>query len=148
MNSLAMLPSTLYYMILAPRNPSPRNSTMIAADASRLFLLHRRRLPLCLAYVTENLFTVFAQHLNIVRLLSLDRRETPLSTPAELPSRASRARIGRNHAPRRSRNRSAPNPETAISSAEIHNIPLKDLETGEIEVVDPEEEELDEKHRE
>ncbi len=38
----------------------------------------------------------------------------------------------------------APNPETDIDSAEIHNIPLKDLETGEIEVVDPEEEELDE----
>jgi hypothetical protein len=38
----------------------------------------------------------------------------------------------------------APNPETDIDSDEIHNIPLKDLETGEIEVVDPEEEELDE----
>ena len=38
----------------------------------------------------------------------------------------------------------APNAETDIDSAEIHNIPLKDLETGEMEVVDPEEEELDE----
>ena len=38
----------------------------------------------------------------------------------------------------------APNPETDIDSAEIHDIPLKDLETGEEEVLDPEEEELDE----
>ena len=37
----------------------------------------------------------------------------------------------------------APNPETDIDSAEIHDIPLKDLETGEEEVLDPEEEELD-----
>jgi hypothetical protein len=43
-----------------------------------------------------------------------------------------------------SRNPLVPNPETDIDNAEIHNIPLKDLETGEIEVVDPEEEELDE----
>jgi hypothetical protein len=42
-----------------------------------------------------------------------------------------------------SRNPLAPNPETDIDSDEIHNIPLKDLETGEIEVVDPEEEEFD-----
>ena len=38
-------------------------------------------------------------------------------------------------------NRLAPNPETDIDSAEIHDIPLKDLETGEIELVDPGEEE-------
>jgi hypothetical protein len=39
----------------------------------------------------------------------------------------------------------APNPETDIDSAEIHDIPLKDLETGEIELVDPDdEEEVDE----
>lgn len=38
----------------------------------------------------------------------------------------------------------APNAETDIDSAEIHDIPRKDLETGEIEVFDPEEEELDE----
>ena len=38
----------------------------------------------------------------------------------------------------------APNAETDIDSAEIHDIPLEDLETGEIEVFDPEEEELDE----
>src|SRR5450631_2360374 len=43
-----------------------------------------------------------------------------------------------------SNNPLAPNPETDIDSAEIHNIPLKDIETGEIEEVDPEEEELDE----
>jgi hypothetical protein len=43
-----------------------------------------------------------------------------------------------------SNNPLAPNAETDIDSAEIHNIPLKDLETGEIEEVDPEEEELDE----
>jgi hypothetical protein len=42
-----------------------------------------------------------------------------------------------------SRNPLAPNPETDIDSDEIHNIPLKDLETGEIELVDPEEEEFD-----
>jgi hypothetical protein len=35
----------------------------------------------------------------------------------------------------------APPPATDIDSDEIHNNPLKDLETGEIEVVDPEEEE-------
>jgi hypothetical protein len=40
----------------------------------------------------------------------------------------------------------APDPETDIDSAEIHDIPLRDLETGEeAEVLDPEEEEeLDE----
>ena len=38
----------------------------------------------------------------------------------------------------------APNAETDIDSEEIHDIPRKDLETGEIEVFDPEEEELDE----
>jgi hypothetical protein len=39
----------------------------------------------------------------------------------------------------------APDAETDIDSAEIHDIPLKDLETGEMELVDPdEEEELDE----
>lgn len=36
----------------------------------------------------------------------------------------------------------ADNPETDIDSPEIHNIPLMDLETG--EVTDPEEDELDE----
>jgi hypothetical protein len=35
----------------------------------------------------------------------------------------------------------APNPETDIDSAEIHDIPLRDLETGEEEELDPEEEE-------
>jgi hypothetical protein len=35
----------------------------------------------------------------------------------------------------------APNPETDIDSTEIHDIPLKDLDTREIEVVDPDEEE-------
>jgi hypothetical protein len=43
-----------------------------------------------------------------------------------------------------SNNPLAPNTETDIDSAEIHDIPLKDLETGEVEVLDPEEEELDE----
>jgi hypothetical protein len=44
-----------------------------------------------------------------------------------------------------SRNPLAPNAETDIDSAEIHDIPLKDLETGEIDILDPdEEEELDE----
>ena len=38
----------------------------------------------------------------------------------------------------------APDAETGIDSAEIHAIPRKDLETGEVEVLDPEEEELDE----
>jgi hypothetical protein len=38
----------------------------------------------------------------------------------------------------------APDAETDIDSAEIHDIPRKDLETGEVEVLDPEEEELDE----
>jgi hypothetical protein len=39
----------------------------------------------------------------------------------------------------------APNAETDIDSAEIHDIPLRDLETGEEEVLNPEEEdELDE----
>jgi hypothetical protein len=35
----------------------------------------------------------------------------------------------------------APNAETDIDSAEIHDIPLKDLETGETEELDPDEEE-------
>jgi hypothetical protein len=38
----------------------------------------------------------------------------------------------------------APNPETDIDSDEIHGIPLRDLDTGEVEVVDPEEEEEEE----
>jgi hypothetical protein len=43
-----------------------------------------------------------------------------------------------------SNNPLAPNAETDIDSAEIHDIPLRDLETGEVEELDPEEEELDE----
>jgi hypothetical protein len=38
----------------------------------------------------------------------------------------------------------APNAETDIDNAEIHDVARKDLETGEMEVLDPEEEELDE----
>jgi hypothetical protein len=37
----------------------------------------------------------------------------------------------------------APNAETDIDSDEIHDIPLRDLETGEVEELDPEEEKLD-----
>ena len=43
-----------------------------------------------------------------------------------------------------SENPFAPNAETDIDSAEIHDVAREDLETGEIEVLDPEEEELDE----
>jgi hypothetical protein len=40
----------------------------------------------------------------------------------------------------------APNAETDIDSPEIHNIPLTDLETGEITDPDDEEEEEEKRH--
>ena len=65
-------------MKIAPRDQVPGNSAAITAETGvNSQFTTTDRLLAAPAYVTENLFTVFAQHLNIVRPLRSAARMGP-----------------------------------------------------------------------